>query len=893
MPENLVASLPRADQLHLIAFLSKLGKSDGLQPDVIASVLKHTKGHKATEFPYTKSAVSKELHPYADAHINRDRAYDFYTKQAAYFRTKDKEAELLTEYPGLDGKEFGHWGNQDEKFWAGDESNSMVLPSFTSHVFKGKKQTIARAVCVRLDDTGHGTAVFNTDSLQFEAYWPGSITYSSVRHGFLDGIKPDIDEVEKLEFAALPGSKRYLGFYRYGKQTVFSYNINGVEYLDSIELVDNKTVRTRQPASEHPLRDCKNGGALVDDSVLTTEIKFGTGSSFVVDTLELPFENPWKSPLFCGDLDFLSDGSILLSTMIGDVWHVDGFQNPESKHIKWRRFATGLHQPLGLVVHQDQCYVLGRNQITRLHDVNKDGQADWYECFSNAYETSPAGHDFICGLQRDAEGNFYTASGNQGLLKISPDGQKVEVLGKGARNPDGLGLLPDGGITIPCAEGDWTPASMICFRPAKQVGIPFFGHKGPTVGGRPELPLVYLPRGIDNSSGGQAYISSELWGPMKGSMLHFSHGTGTAMHLMIDRVGDQHQGAVSVLPVEFRSGIHRGRFSPHDGCLYVAGMNGWGSYTPDSGCLQRLSYTQPESFRPVGFHLHENGIALELPPTPLTRSYGRGAGVEGLPSSDNANGSSPNIQAGDVFAQVWNYRYGPGYGSAEYSTIHRGVRGHDRLRVAGVHTLDGGRTLFIELPDLQLCNQLHLQIAPTAAQPYDLFATVNRLDSPRNDIPGYKPINKTIGPHPIEQDLVDAIKRKPNPYRKKIKEAREIVIEAGQNLSYSTKTLQAGVGEPLALRFKNPDVVPHNWALLAPGSLTRVGELANRLINDPDAAINNYIPDSKDVLFYTDIVEGTDETTIYFNAPQKPGYYPYLCTFPGHWMVMNGVMIVE
>lgn len=76
---------------------------------------------------------------------------------------------------------------------------------------------------------------------------------------------------------------------------------------------------------------------------------------------------------------------------------------------------------LGLRVSKDGIFVLCRDQLTRLHDLNGDGQADRFECYSNAYETSPAGHDYICGLQRDRDGNFYTASGNQGLVRISRD----------------------------------------------------------------------------------------------------------------------------------------------------------------------------------------------------------------------------------------------------------------------------------------------------------------------------------------------------------------------------------------------------------------------------------------------------------------------------------------
>ena len=82
--------------------------------------------------------------------------------------------------------------------------------------------------------------------------------------------------------------------------------------------------------------------------------------------------------------------------------------------MRWKRFASGLHQALGLVIADGTPYVLGRDQITRLHDLNGDGEADFYECFSNAYPTSPGGHDFISGLERDSAGRFYTASSKSG-----------------------------------------------------------------------------------------------------------------------------------------------------------------------------------------------------------------------------------------------------------------------------------------------------------------------------------------------------------------------------------------------------------------------------------------------------------------------------------------------
>jgi hypothetical protein len=76
-------------------------------------------------------------------------------------------------------------------------------------------------------------------------------------------------------------------------------------------------------------------------------------------------------------------------------------------------------------------------------------------------------------------------------------------------------------------------------------------------------------------------------------------------------------------------------------------------------------------------------------------------------------------------------------------------------------------------------------------------------------------------------------------------------------------------------------------------TLEKIGEMTNRLVNDPDAYLRHYVPESKDVICYTDIVNPKEEFTIYFEAPKKPGRYPYLCTFPGHWMVMNGELIVK
>ena len=79
----------------------------------------------------------------------------------------------------------------------------------------------------------------------------------------------------------------------------------------------------------------------------------------------------------------------------------------------------------------------------------------------------------------------------------------------------------------------------------------------------------------------------------------------------------------------------------------------------------------------------------------------------------------------------------------------------------------------------------------------------------------------------------------------------------GVNLTFSKAAITVKAGESIRLTFTNPDVVPHNWVLIKPGALERVGGLANKMVSDPEAATLHYVPKSPDVLAYTDIVTAT------------------------------------
>ena len=890
MPVGLLATLSLQDKHDLISFLADLGKHEKLSSAGIDALLSHSHGHHPESFEMSREPLEPERWPSWQANVNRDRLYDFYRKQARHFRDAKPRPKLLAEFPGLDGGEDGHWGNQSEPSWADGRWNETDLGTLLCGVFHGDGIRVTRGICLQV---GGGeqrlSACFDPDTLTYRRIWSGGfVGFSTIRHGFMQGLRQkgttlDMDLGER-RFLKGAESKKYLGLYRYGDRVIFSYRVDGVEYLDAPQIVDGKFVSVVAPRDNHPDREHLRGGESQWPQTIAVKGERGTTAPYAVDTIPLPTENPWNALVYGSGHDFLSDGSALLCTMQGDVWRATGLDEG-LQNVIWQRIASGLFQPLGIVVHDDQIFVIGRDQLTRLHDLNGDGEIDHYECFSRSLETSASGHDFTCDLWRDAEGRFYTASGKQGVMRIAADGESAEIVANGLRNSDGLGLTPDGLVTIPSSEGDWMPASMIAaVRPDGAIlnrlagkspdgrSLPFFGRPGGNLQQPPEVPMLYLPRGLDNSSGGQIHVDSDRWGPVKGKMVHLSFGAGRAFLLLRDEFDGWIQGAVIPIGGEFASGAHRGKFNPHDGQLYVSGMAGWGTYTTDDGCFQRVRYNGDKPQLPVGFHVHENGIRVDF--------------LQPVKQEEVADPDSH-------FVQAWNYRYSGAYGSPEYSSRQLGLRGHDVLDVQSVSVLPGGKSLFLEIRNLQPVNQLHLLVATGREQEHDLFMSINHMDEAFRGFPSYQPIDKILLPHPMLADLARPVVSKRNPNNKAIADAKPVILKAAKNLMFDQTEIRLPAGQAVKLTFQNPDSVPHNWALLKPGTLQKVGEQCNRLISDPQAAAEHYIPSSSDILAYTNVVEPYAEHTIYFRVPSEPGRYPYLCTFPGHWMVMNGVLVVE
>jgi hypothetical protein len=409
-----------------------------------------------------------------------------------------------------------------------------------------------------------------------------------------------------------------------------------------------------------------SGGPGIWTETITTagEISGDTKKPYATDAITLPTDNPWGANIRFGGFDFIDANSAAVSSWNGDVWTVTGLAG-NWKELKWRRIASGLFETLGLKVVKGEIYVNGRDQITKLIDLNGDGETDHFKVFNRDVLISSNFHEFAFDLQTDKEGNFYFSKGgpvkgggrgfdailpHHGIVaKISPDGKKFEVLATGLRAPGGVGVGPNGEITTGENEGTWQPCCKINFVKAGDTPA-FFG----TEPARHSLtdapytePLVYLPMDVDNSGASQVWVPEHAkFGLKPGELLHLSYGKSSIYRVLPVAGNGKPQAGVVKLPIQLRSSAMRARFHP-DGSMYVIGFRGWQTNAASEGGFQRVRHipdlapTLPEK---LGYT--KKGVKLTFP-VKLDAEL-----VEDIASYS---------------VQRWDYVRGPQYGSGEFS----------------------------------------------------------------------------------------------------------------------------------------------------------------------------------------------------------------------------------
>ncbi|MCH8333406.1 c-type cytochrome, partial [Candidatus Sumerlaeota bacterium] len=380
----------------------------------------------------------------------------------------------------------------------------------------------------------------------------------------------------------------------------------------------------------------------------------------------------------------------------GDVWTVAGI-GETFEQLSWRRIATGLFQPLGVEIVDDEIYVLGRDQITRLHDLNGDGETDFYENFNNDHMVSEHFHEFAFDLKLGPDGDFYYTKGARHarealhpqhgtLIRVSRDGSRSEIIARGFRSPNGLGVGSNGEFVISDNQGHWTPANRINWvEPGGFYGNMWsFLPTPPPEGYDP--PLTWMPNSVDRSPGTFAWVPDLRWGPLAGRLISISYGMGRIFHVMHERVGGVMQGGVVRLPLDFDTGVMRARFRNRDGQLYVCGLFGWDSNKTQPGGFYRVRYTGGKLYLPEEIHALEDGVVVKF--------------TDPLDAESVAD-------VGNFSVSRWNYRWTENYGSDEYKLD--GEPGRDRVEVQRSVLLPDGRSVFLEIPDIQPVMQMRIE----------------------------------------------------------------------------------------------------------------------------------------------------------------------------------------
>ena len=431
------------------------------------------------------------------------------------------------------------------------------------------------------------------------------------------------------------------------------------------------------------------------------ELAKSESAAYVVDNILVPYENPDNAYMRLTGVDFFKDGRAAVCTMSGDVWIVSGIDDKLDK-VTWRRYATGLFATLGLKIVDDVIYTLGRDQITRFHDLNGDGEADYYENFNNDCTVGPDYHEFAHDLHTDSKGNFYYMKGSNlsmaggihhgAMVRVTKEGGTSDAYCVGFRAPNGMCVGPDDFITTGDNQGNWTPSSPINYI---KIGG-FYGFQldsyPETKKGPRQNPLCWVPYDEDNSSGGQVWSGSQ-WGPMSNRLLHLSYGKCKLFSAIIEKYNDDVQGGVVKFPLDFVSGIMRGRINPHDGQVYLVGMKGWQTSGVKDGVLARVRYTGKPYAAPLEVMTSNTGMTIVFS-SPLDKET----------AEDATNW--------DV--RRFNIKYTGAYGSDEYSVDEPEKKPHrcgdraarDVVPVMSVKLSEDGKTVIVALASMKLCTNM-------------------------------------------------------------------------------------------------------------------------------------------------------------------------------------------
>ena len=626
---------------------------------------------------------------------------------------------------------------------------------------------------------------------------------------------------------------------------------------------------------------------------------------------------PEQVTLEVGGLSVLPDGRVAASTRRGEVWMITNPYLKGDRKPGFKRFAHGLHEPLGLLYRGDHFLVSQRGEVTKLKDTDQDGVADVYESFAQwplsgnyhqySYGPVPTGNpgEMLVTLNLDWIGRGASQSKWRGWLLKLDDSGKLTPWATGLRSPSGFGVF-QGDIFYTENQGDWVGSGRMTHLAkgdfaGNPAGLLWSNEDGSPVKLRPEdipdtgeplydvakrvpglkAPAIWFPHtlmGISTSDFKED-ATGGAFGPFKGQLFVGDQGHSKIMRVAMEKVNGVWQGACFPFREGFQSGILRMEWGL-DGSLFVGQTSrGWAATGKDMFGLQRLVWTGQ-----TPFEMHS------------IRSMPDGFEVTFTQPADPATAGDPASYQLSSF----NYKYHHNYGSPIINT--------QALPIKGIVLSEDGlkARLVVETSALRL-GYIHEFKAEgvRASSGLSLLHTV-----------GYYTLNEIAkGTLADARKFTAASLAKPTPVDhsghqmpmdvKTLASAKRVVSQPADwtngpdqvitigtkpGLKFDIGELRVKAGSKVKLVFNNNDDMLHNLVVTKPGAANAVGEAALNL--GLKGAEMNYIPDNDNVLFHTGIMQPESTEAIYFVAPARPGDYQYVCTFPGHHTLMQGKLKV-